>query len=196
MEKEIFAELGETAHLVDFSTNYKIKDFDCGRQDYNFFIKKFAEKLHDECTSRTQLLIHNTTADVIGYISLCTGSIKLTDSEKEEHEINAPFESIPTLKIGMLAVDKNYLGKGYGSLLIYLTRGIAEELLESGIACKFIDVDADIDQEQSNLGFYKKNGFIRNERLNKSQNSDTISMRLEFLNYDNDEEDAGEMKGF
>ena len=125
--EQFFLDLGQTAKLVDFSLGYRINDFDCRENPYNDFLVEDALSLHKECTSRTKLLINKQNADVIGYMSLCTGSIKINDEEKKQHDIGAPFKSMPTLKIGMLAVDKEYKAEGYGSLLIYLCRGIAEE---------------------------------------------------------------------
>ncbi len=186
-----YIRLGKTAHLVPFDTNYNIHNFDCGTNEYNEFLTELAECYHNECTTRTLLLINKKNADVIGYMSLCTGSIKLTDKEKNEHFTEVPpFNSIPTLKIGKLAVSKEYKGKGYGSLLIFLARGLAQKLLDLNIACKFIDVDADIQYDQDLIDFYSKNGFLINEEF-KGRNQKTISMRLEFLNLEEAEEQTG-----
>lgn len=179
---DYFEEISKMSHLVPYSKNYKIDEFDCGIEEYNNFLLNEAKQLGDLGVTQTQLLINNYTGDIMGYFSLCNASIQLKDDEKIQHSMDdVPFNSIPCLKIGKLAVSKNYKDviKGIGSYLIQLVLGIASELNESS-GCRFIAVDADIESNKTVNEFYEKNDFLINEKL-KRPKSKTISMRLDIF---------------
>lgn len=182
MDYNNLEKISKISHLVPYSKNYKIEEFDCGIPEYNNFLLNEAKQLGDLGVTQTQLLINNYTGDIMGYFSLCNASIQLKDDEKIQHSMkDVPFNSIPCIKIGKLAVSKNYKEKvkGIGSYLIQLVLGIASELNESS-GCRFIAVDADIENNEKVDEFYTKNGFLINERLKKSK-SKTISMRLDLF---------------
>ena len=76
--------------------------------------------LDELCKSKTFLMIHGKTDNVIGYYSLATDTIKLTIEEKTESDLDeVQFMSLPALKVGKLAINKKLSGaasrKGYGS---------------------------------------------------------------------------------
>jgi GNAT superfamily N-acetyltransferase len=117
---------------------------------------------------------------------LSADSIKLTFEEKELHDISAvPYASIPALKVGKLAVNKELheapKRKGYGSFMLEMARAFAFEMNEIGVACRFITVDADIEYNPDTPVFYEKNGFVEN-LSNRSRNArHTISMRKDIF---------------
>lgn len=182
----LFEDISNSTHLVPFSHYYKIDNFKSGIPEYDDFLKKEALKYQNAGICSTQLLIDNYNGDVIGYFSLCMASIKLTSDEKDIHNMeDVIFSSIPSLKIGKLAIDTNFKSKGYGSYLINLILGIANESALNGISCRFIVVDADIQYDENTIKFYERNDFLVNEsfiRRNKSNEQKTISMRLDIYN--------------
>lgn len=159
--------------------------FDSKIDEYNDFLK-IADKFYDINVSKTFLLIHNTTNELIAYMTLSADSIKLTSEEKDNHDISkVPYASIPALKIGKLAVNKELSEdiqvKGYGSFMLELARAFACSMNDSGVACRFITVDADIEYNPDTPRFYEKNGFVEN-LSNKSRNAKhTISMRKDIF---------------
>lgn len=179
---DCFEKISKISHLVPYSKNYKIEEFDCGIPEYNNFLLDEADQLGNLGVTQTQLLINNYTGDIMGYFSLCNASIQLKDDEKMQHSMkDVPFNSIPCVKIGKLAVSVNYKEeiKGIGSYLIQLVLGIASELNES-TGCRFIAVDADIENDKNVYQFYEKNDFLINEKLKRTK-SKTISMRLDIF---------------
>lgn len=64
--------------------------------------------------------------------------------------------------------------------MVELSIGFAVEMNKSGIACRFIIVDADIENNPTVVEFYKKIGFHINEKIKK--NGKTLSMRLDIFN--------------
>lgn len=157
-------------------------------EEYNDFLK-IAEKFYDLNISKTFLLVHRRTNELLAYMTLSADSIKLTNEEKEVHDIGkVPYASIPALKVGKLAVNrevsKEATRKGYGSFLLEMARAYAFQMNELGIACRFITVDADIEYNPNTPQFYVKNGFVEN-LSNKRRNAKyTISMRKDIFTDD------------
>ena len=126
--------------------------FDSHIEEYNDFLK-IAEKFYDLNISKTFVLIHRKTNELLAYMTLSADSIKLTSEEKEVHDIaKVPYASIPALKVGKLAVNKDLKNelskrKGYGSFMLEMARAFAFNMNEIGIACRFLTVDADIEYE-------------------------------------------------
>lgn len=159
--------------------------FDSHIDEYNDFLK-IAEKFYDLNISKTFLLIHKRTNELLAYMTLSADSIKLTSEEKELHDISkVPYASIPALKVGKLAVNKE-LGselkrRGYGSFMLEMARAYAFEINEMGVACRFITVDADIEYNPDTPKFYEKNGFIENLSNKRRNAKHTISMRKDIF---------------
>ena len=184
------AEINEIANNVRLLSIEEIDDishysFDSSIQEYNIFLE-VAKKFFDLNISKTFLLIHKKTYELLAYMTLSADSIKLTADEKEIHDIaKVPYASIPALKIGKLAVNKvlseEATRKGYGSFMLEMARAFAFKMNEIGIACRFLTVDADIEYNPETPKFYYKNGFIEN-LSNRARNAKhTISMRKDIF---------------
>lgn len=162
--------------------------FDSHIAEYNEFLK-IANKFNELNISKTFLLFHNRTNELLAYMTLSADSIKLTNEEKELHDIGkVPYASIPALKVGKLAVNKELSNeatrKGYGSFMLEMARAFALNMNELGIACRFITVDADIEYEPNTPQFYEKNGFIENLSNKRRNAKHTISMRKDIISED------------
>lgn len=162
--------------------------FDSNIDEYNSFLKN-ADKFFDLNISKTFLLIHKSTNELLAYMTLSSDSVKLTGEEKEMHDISkVPYASIPALKVGKLAVNKNISAtvrrKGYGSFMLELARAFAFNMNELGVACRFITVDADIEYDAGTPVFYEKNGFVENLSNKRRNAKHTISMRKDIFGDD------------
>ena len=132
--------------------------FDSHIEEYNNFLE-IAEKFYDLNISKTFLLTHRETNELLAHMTLSADSIKLTNEEKEIHDIGkVPYASIPALKVGKLAVNKELskkaARKGYGSFLLEMARAYAFDMNELGVAYRFITVDADIEYDTDTPQFY------------------------------------------
>lgn len=154
--------------------------FNCHINEYNTFLD-VALKYDTLNVSKTFLLLHNQTDELLAYMTLSSDSIKLTNKEKDTYNMSdVPYASIPALKVGKLAVNKELSDtakqKGYGSFLLYIAQVYAFKMNSIGVACRFITVDADIEYNPKTPDFYLKNGFAESLK-NKSRNpKHTISM--------------------
>lgn len=161
--------------------------FDCGRAaEYKDFLLCDAKRLEMLCVSRTFVLLHNATKELIGYFSLAADTVKLTAKEKETTDFSeVVFMSLPAVKLGKLAINKGLspkaARKGYGSFVIDIVTAFAYRVLESGVACRFVTVDADIEYERSTTEFYEKNGFVFNLSRSIKASDRTVSMRKDIF---------------
>ncbi|MFZ5639477.1 MAG: hypothetical protein ACOY4Q_02170 [Bacillota bacterium] len=94
------------------------------------------------------------TADIIGYMALSSDSFRLDQDEKEKEGFDIPYNSVPALKIGKLAISSDYKDNSYGSFMLWLALGYAEQLNRIGVGCRFIVVDADIEHNPDTPEFY------------------------------------------
>lgn len=159
--------------------------FDSHIKEYNEFLN--VAKVYDKMNvSKTFLLIHKKTQELLVYMTLSADAIKLTRDEKEMHNMSkVPYAAVPALKVGKLAVNRNVSDaakrKGYGSFLLDVAGAQAMDMNEMGVACRFITVDADIEYNKETPQFYIKNGFVEN-LSNRSRNpKHTISMRKDIM---------------
>lgn len=162
--------------------------FDSHIAEYNEFLK-IANKFCELNISKTFLLLNKKTDELLAYMTLSADSIKLTNEEKELHDISkVPYASIPALKVGKLAVNKELSNeakrKGYGSFMLEMARAFAFNMNELGVACRFITVDADIEYDSNTPQFYEKNGFIENLSNKRRNAKHTISMRKDIFSED------------
>lgn len=156
--------------------------FDCGVKDYNDFIVHDAAHYTNEHISSVHLLLDRETQDVLGYVALLTDSFRLDAEEKKRTNLHdIPFSIVPAMKIGKLAVSQKHSGMKIGSYLLWLSLGFAEMLNETGIACRFITVDADVEFDESTPEFYLRNGFEFNEHRDYQSRTKNKSMRYDMF---------------
>lgn len=161
--------------------------FDCGKaKEYEYFLLHQAKTLDEIAISKTFIIKHNVTNELIGYFTLSADTIKLTDTEKSASELDdVPFMSLPAIKVGKLAINKKLskpiAKKGYGSFALEMAVSKAYEVLKTGVACRFLTVDADVEYDPKTPIFYEKNGFTRNQSIKIKPGQTTISMRKDIF---------------
>lgn len=159
-----------------------IKPFDCGDPDLNEFLYVDAIRYEKEYLSRTYVLEEDDRT--IAYVSLLADKISrslIPRSVWEDLNIKIPeekhFNSYPSVKIGRLAVDKDYRHQNVGTKLVSLVASLVLSDSEY-VAFRFITVDA----YTTAKGFYERNEFIS---LLKEERPDrrTIPMYLDLKSY-------------
>jgi ribosomal protein S18 acetylase RimI-like enzyme len=170
-DKKLFLleQLGKTTRLDSFA---------CPIEEYNEYLFNEALRSQRDHMALSWLFRERSTGAIAAYMSLIADAIKLSVSEKELHNLDYPFKTIPAMKIAKLAVSTSFQKryKGIGSLMIEMAAHIAEACNTQYFACRFITVDADIEHNESVMEFYRKNDFIPNAEMNTRRNK-TISMR-------------------
>jgi hypothetical protein len=171
--------VGSTAFkLEQLDSDTPVDGFACSVEEYNVYLYEEAMRSQTDHVALTWLLRERSTGHIAAYMSLIADAIRLSVSEKELHDLNYPFKTIPAMKIAKLAVAKGFNNKynGIGSFMIDSARTIARKCDDHYCACRFLTVDADIEHNEGVRTFYEKNGFITNTEL-YNKNRKTISMR-------------------
>lgn len=137
----IYSKLNDTLNIAQF---------DCGdskeHKTLNTFLKERALNHQKDMISTT--LIAYDEDRVAGYITLLASELKVQKGKQDVFRENVSmkknygYEEYPALKIGRLAVDKEYQGKHIiGPYLFRLAIGIAQTV-NKNIGVRFIVVDA------------------------------------------------------
>ena len=168
--------------------NHPIKPFDCEDDDLNDFLFNKALLYQKELLATT--FIVESEERTLGYYSVLNDSLQLKEEDFPSkskykkflsHLIPHPkrhLKSVPAVKIGRLAIDKTYKGKGLGKMIM---QNLMDECIELNkkIACRLITVDA----YKGALTFYQKLGF---EFLTEKDNNEDIrQMFFDLTNLDN-----------
>jgi GNAT superfamily N-acetyltransferase len=103
--------------IIPFDKNYQKDDFDCGIDELNRYLKKYASQDIKRRIAQIFIIIAHNSEQIIGFYSLSAGSIK-AESLPEKIAKKLPKYPVPICLLGRLAVDKNYQGKGMGKLLL------------------------------------------------------------------------------
>lgn len=149
---------------VDFSIvrlhqDLPIEHFDCGDDDLNAFLLSDSKLFLKRLLSVTYLLFDGEK--LIGYFSLSNDKISLAETSKASwRRVKKLFphskhrSDYPAIKLGRLAISKEYQHLSIGSAVIDLIKGMFVSNNRTG--CAFITVDA----LTSAIPFYIKNDFI------------------------------------
>lgn len=134
------------------------KEFDCGKDLLNNYIKNQAGQDIKRKLSGCFVLLNDTTNAILGYYTLSNNSIPLSSFPDEiQKKLPKSYTSIPTTLLGRLAIDLKSQGKGIGKIMLIdaLKRSyeISKEIGSFAIVVDPIDEDAE--------KFYKKYDFVK-----------------------------------
>ena len=135
--------------------NHDRQEFDCGRQELNDWLRQVARQHQDKGLSKTFVAIREEEpARICGYYAL-------TLAELENRHLPEAWRKklprrIPGVRLGRLAVGKQYQGKGLGELLLVDALTRAQRIYtEAGGIGLFVDA---IDEQAA--GYYQRFGFV------------------------------------
>ncbi|MFH1831835.1 MAG: GNAT family N-acetyltransferase [bacterium] len=129
------------------------KNFDCGVDVLNRYLKQFAKKNDTLNVGRTYVLLDSGC--VSGFYTVSMGEIRF-ESLTEESRKKLPRYPLPVVRIGRLAVDKDMQGKGFGRHLLMDALFRAWRVSQE-IALFSVVVDA---KDESAKNFYLRYGFV------------------------------------
>ena len=89
--------------------------FDCGRDELNRFLKRFA--LANQAANAAQTYVTSRARRVVGYYSLAVGSVQREDSPSRAVKGMARHP-VPVMILARLAVDRSDQGSGIGKALL------------------------------------------------------------------------------
>jgi ribosomal protein S18 acetylase RimI-like enzyme len=151
--------------FIRLSASHIIKPFDYEEEDVDLkeFLFDDAKNYLRQLLSVTYIIEDNTTT--IAYLSVSNDKVSLTEVasksfwkkqvSKSLHFEKRGLSSFPAVKIGRLAVSKNYQRQGIGKMIIDWVKESFTNQNKTG--CLFIIVDA-INRKPT-IDFYKACGF-------------------------------------
>ena len=167
--------------ILLLTEGYPIKPFDCEDEDLNDFLFNEATPYQKELLATT--FVMENDEQTLGYYSLLNDSLQLREDmfasksqfRKFLRELmpypKRHLKTIPALKIGRLAIDKSFKGRGIGRVIMNTIIDDCVELNDRH-ACRLITVDA----YKQAIPFYQRMGF---EFLSDNDKEDNT--RLMFL---------------
>lgn len=169
-----------TFRQIDADT--QIKSFDCGDADLNDFLILNAINYYKSMMALTYLLEDNETDKTVAYYSLLNDKIIFDPDEKRLwNRLNRNVanskrrKEYPAVKIGRLAISKDYAGQQIGRSILLQLKHIFATMRRS--ACRFITVDA----YAAAVPFYQKCGFTFLSE--KDRYSPTRAMYFDLINF-------------
>jgi len=140
--------------VLPLTGNHDRQGFDCGRPKLNDWLRKVARQHQDKGLSKTFVAIRGEAPErICGYYALTLAELE-TQYLPEAWRKKLP-RRIPGVRLGRLAVDSRYQGKGLGELLLVDALTRAQRIYtEAGGIGLFVDA---IDEQAA--GYYRRFGF-------------------------------------
>jgi len=141
--------------ILSLTGDHDRQGFDCGRSELNDWLRQIARQHQDKGLSRTFVAIQEEAPELIcGYYALTLAEIEqrhLPDALRKRLP-----QRIPGIRLGRLAVDIRYQGKGLGELLLVDALTRAQRIhQEAGVVGLFVDA-----LDEGAAGFYRHFGFL------------------------------------
>lgn len=127
--------------------------FECGSAELDAYLVKQAGQDQRRNVAACFLAIEMDTGMVAGFYTLSACHIHLEDLNEAARKKLPRYPVVPAVRLGRLAIDKRFQGRGLGSALI---TDAAMRVMRSEIAAAFLVVEA---KDESAAAFYRHHGF-------------------------------------
>lgn len=150
------AKQSASVRIVRLDKSHKKNDFDCGSEELNEFLSRYAGQNARNGISVTYVAIAEDSADILGFYSISNGEVAHADLPELEAR-KLPRYPVPVVRIGRLATSLNARGQGIGKLLLVdaLRRTLS---LSEEIGIRAVEVDAKTPEARA---FYSQYGFVQ-----------------------------------
>jgi GNAT superfamily N-acetyltransferase len=135
------------------AAHHQVRDFKCGKNSLDLFIRKYA--LGNQRADSSQTYVVHQDNVVMGYYSLVFSSVKQEDSPVAIQDAMPANYQVPVMLFARFAVDKKMQGRGIGTALLkdaFLRTVAASQI--GGLAAILVDA---IDDKM--VAFYRNYGF-------------------------------------
>ena len=140
-------DIKENYYFETLTDKHDLSYFDCGDEELNNFLKEDALKLQKSKLSLTKLIACN--GKIVGYFSVLTDGImikkinneKIKLDIKEQLDIHEKSKLLPAVKIGRLAIDKEFIGKGLGTQILREILFNLKRISETKVGFRFVIVE-------------------------------------------------------
>ena len=128
--------------------------FDCGEPALNEFFQRQAGQIARRGFGKTYVALADDCITVTGFVTISAGQVETTELP---HHLKLPRYPAPILRVGRLAVEKSYQGRGTGQHLMAFALQMALEFSQQA-GLYAVLVDAKNDKAKA---FYQRLGFTK-----------------------------------
>jgi ribosomal protein S18 acetylase RimI-like enzyme len=143
-----------TFRIVQLSKEHdraKRESFKSGSVPLDIYFKQYVTQ--DIRNNITKCFVALSGARIAGFYTLSADSIALEELP-DDRKKRLRYEEIPAVRIGRLAVDKDFRGRHLGSLLLF---DASRRVAEAPIGVYALSVDS---KDEAAKGFYLHHGFV------------------------------------
>jgi ribosomal protein S18 acetylase RimI-like enzyme len=139
--------------IVAFDGAYDRSTFDCGSGSLNRYLR---EQVTQDIRRRVAACFVALAGkgSIAGYYTLSMASVPLADLPSDITRKLPRYAAVPAIRMGRLAIDQAFKGRGLGGALLY---DALRRAARSEIAAFALVVDAKDDQAAA---FYRHHGFM------------------------------------
>lgn len=101
--------------IEKLAPTHRLDDFDCGKDNLNRFLKRFA--LVNQRADATQTFVAIEGEQVVGYYSLAAGGVEFENAPPRVTK-GLARHSVPVITLARLAIDQTAQGRGLGAGLL------------------------------------------------------------------------------
>lgn len=143
---------GDLSVVEALTAAHSTTNFDCGKQELNLFLQRFA--LMNQSSGGARTFVVHRDLSVVGYYSLSAGSVTREEAPVRVAKGLGGY-AIPVILLARLAVDRREQGKGLGAALLkdalIRSAGVAETIGIRAVLVHAMDEEA--------RGFYERFEF-------------------------------------
>lgn len=129
------------------------EEFSCGQDALDRYFKTQVTQDIRRCVANCFVAIEVATELVAAFYTIAAAGIPITDLPADIAKRLPRYPTIPAVRVGRLAVDQRFRGRGLGGALI---ADAAARALSAEIAAFALLVDA---QDDAAVSFYEHHGF-------------------------------------
>lgn len=139
------------------SNTHDRSSFDCGEDALNRYFRTQVTQDVRRHIAHCFIAVEAESAQVAAYYTLFAASVPITGLPPEDIKRLPRYPTVPAVRIGRLAVDKRFQGRGLGAAML---ADAAAKAVQADIAAFMLIVDARNEEAVSfYLSFYQRYGF-------------------------------------
>ena len=139
--------------LAPLGAEHDRDSFDCGEEALDRYFKTQATQDIRRRVANCFVATESTSSVVAGYYTIASAGIPFVDLPPEESRRLPRYPSLPAVRIGRLAVDRRFQGRGLGEMLLL---DVMRRSMNLPPAIYALLVDAKNDRA---VAFYQPYGF-------------------------------------
>jgi ribosomal protein S18 acetylase RimI-like enzyme len=128
--------------------------FDCGSEPLNRYFKQHVTQDARRRVTACFVAVEQGRGVLAGYYTVASSSVPLTDLPEQVTKKLPRYPSVPAVRMGRLAVDRQFRGKGLGAAML---ADALERCVKAEIAAYALIVDA---KDEQAAAFYRHHGFL------------------------------------